>query len=290
MPEQEKTQAEILQQQIAQMKSLEGSLDALKTVLLGQRIGTQEPETLVSNIIRNFNEPYKTIKQDTTNVRTYPEMLGVKGSVFQILETTGNDLASYVEVRFNSPQASPVKMFLGDRIVTPFNSVWITNPAQPGIEFTYGIGFEFDNIFRFDKNFSGNIGTLSNILNIDTLTRFPTGSTEVFASVRLSNVSSASLYTVGAGKTLHIIESYISTGYEVAALNIFTELLNDGVVFNHVVTHGTTGVGAWGNSSFMSHRPPITVLSGKSVTVLSESADTTVRKTDSIATIRGYLL
>ena len=211
-----------LQEALSKIKGIEGIQDFLKEFTFGKRYSNLPQDALIAEVVKKINEPYKTYTFDTTVANVNPIEQGFKGGVFQIIDVRNGagviDPDSYVDVRFNSPQASPIRFRLGYRIITPFERFWISNPAQNGIIFTIGMGLEFDNIFQFDFPVSPQ-ATLLNSLLIALRSINPDTGTQITVS---GNAAAATvvIYTVPANQTL-----YISS------------------CFCHVSTVSTTGLG-----------------------------------------------
>ncbi len=179
------------------------------------RLSDLNQERLLQHVLLTASEPYKTFNLNTSQATTSPIAQGYKGGVFQIIAVTNNDLSSFIDVRFNRSQISPIRMFLGDRVITPFNEIFIENPAQPGIVITCAVASEAGNLFTFDKNLQGNLGTISTITHQPGLNELPAGATEVSARIAFGSTAGAAInlmYTVTAGKTLYI--SRASCGHE----------------------------------------------------------------------------
>jgi hypothetical protein len=192
-----------------QLNKINESLNALQAANYGKRLSNLPQEELLQEIIRTTSEAYKTIDFLTTTANVYPIEQALSGAVFQVIAVTNNDLSAYVDVRFNSPMSSAIRMYLGDRIVTPFRSFWVSNPAQAGITFKFGIGAEFDNVFRFDKNFSGNIGSIATINNIISIPQVrsldPSTGNQVLGYLS----GAGTIWTVTATKTLQIRDCWL---------------------------------------------------------------------------------
>lgn len=255
---------------LRQLKGLETIQDAVAELVRGRRIGTMPQESLVSEIIRQYNEPFKTIDYDTTVARNYPDKFDIQGGVLQIMRVTGNDLTSYVDIQFNSPQNSPVRLYLGDRIITPFSTFYISNPAQAGVIFTIGVGLEFENIFQFDKNLSSNIGTLTEISRIIGLTTINNLATIVSSEGYSADtgVSQVTLYTVPANVTLYI-HNACALEMTTNSSNITKIVTRTGAgVLHRVLTYAigvddnAGGISVSGSGNFL---PPIPVPAGYTV-------------------------
>lgn len=212
------TDAEILAGQLekisGQLQGLETIKDILAKFVIGQRYSSLPTEALIAKVIKEVNEPYKTIEYNASVAQTG---LGVAkdiaGGVFQIVQVLDAggalDPNAYIDVRFNSPQNSPIRFRLGYRVVTPFNRVWISNPAQAGVVFTMAAGLEFDNIFQFDFPISGALTTVGTINHITNITEVP--ATGTIVSVRsIHSASPTVLYTVPVGQILYISTASIA--------------------------------------------------------------------------------
>lgn len=113
-------------------------------------------------------------------------------------------------------------MSLGDRIVTPFRSIWVSWPAQSGITFTIATGLEFENVFKFDKNLQTIISNISLIDQINRLTRIPAGATEIAGRVFAvtGSANPTPIYTVTANKTLYVSKIMQGGFYSASSISL----------------------------------------------------------------------
>lgn len=204
----------VLREALANIKGFERIQDLLKEITYGKRYSYLPQDTLIAEVIKNINEPYKVTTFDTSVANVNPIAFGFKGAVFQVIDVRDAngtlDANSYIDVRFNSPQANPIRFRLGYRLVTPFNCYWISNPAQAGVIFTIGMGLEFDNIYQFDFPISPQAQQLTSLLANTRGLNGDTGAQVKVSSYNPSTVGATIVYTVTANKTLYLASAELN--------------------------------------------------------------------------------
>lgn len=77
--------------------------------------------------------------------------LDVAGGLLQIIDETNQDLYANIDVQFGiANKYTTLNLKLGERIVTPFETIIISNDAQAGKIFTLMIAPEVQNIANYD--------------------------------------------------------------------------------------------------------------------------------------------
>lgn len=257
----------------------------IDAAFIGQRLSTLTQEKLLEQVLRKHNGLYKVIPINLTTVQTQAKLFELKGGVL-VVEFANADgtrnLTASINVRFNSPQNDPISFGYGDYLVHPFNSLYISWAAQSGITASLIIGYEFDNIFRLQRNTNANIASVSVVSAITGLTNVPTGSTPISARAWSDSGGAAltTLYTVTAGKTLYLANSYVFAQYSTdgqSAQLIVTDAA-DVVQYVFNVALGVN-LAPFQQNSFLNHTPPIQVPAGykikmrKQVAAFTDSTD-----------------
>lgn len=193
---------QMVQEQINKINQMQADLASM----LPQRLSALSQESLLQYVSREKNGLYKVIPIQLTTAQTQPKVYQYKGGVIAVefYDGAGNKaLTGQVEIRFNSSQNDPIKFNFGDYLVHPFNELWVSYSGQAGIIANLIIGYEFDNIFRLQRNTNANISTVSLVSAITGLTEFPGGSSIVNGDAYSPNsvAENVLMYTVPAGKT-----------------------------------------------------------------------------------------
>jgi len=137
---------------------------------------------------------------------------------FLVIESIDGDL----DVKFNEKTNAAINVYKNRKIITPFDTLYLTNTAQSGKSAVIWIGkgksFVIDTASK--AFYGGEVYVNSDIATADTARRFETSSKKLKDIIiivkthdQLFGDSSGQTYPVGAGETFGITQIDISTLY-----------------------------------------------------------------------------
>lgn len=246
---------------------------------------------------------YKVI-QIPLDAATENYMEAISGQLFYInriyTRSTGVDAAGSIRCKFfRNDQQHTIGLFGGQGVVTPFDRVYMGWDAQAGVTAEIIVSEDFD-LFRIvDNRLATSITSITTVASVTDVAKIssipglislPSGATEVYAREELNNENTKTVYTVTSGKTLHILESYLSLHNSAASLSAIMFAIHNGTThigfFHALGRQSGTGV----HNSSRSHMPHIEVAAGYTIRMIggAESDITSLTAAYGGGVIRGY--
>lgn len=279
----------------AQQKSLNELHSKIDSMGI-RRLSNLTQEKLIEESVRHHNGLYKVIDILLTTAQSQPKQYDFRGGViaFEFYNSDGTrNLTASVSVKFNGSQNDAISFGYGDYLVHPFHQLFVSWSAQSGVTARLIIGYEFDNIFRLQRNTNANIATISTVSAITGLTAIPSGASPVSAKGYsiAGGAALTTLYTVTAGKTLHITNTHQGSfpqSYQTENALIVTDASD---VLQYVISNQFSySSGAPQTNANQAYLPHIEVPAGYKIKLRKRRLDTDADSTDPYcyASFKGY--